>query len=70
MALTLATVEAAIEGLLTGAQSWTVDGISYNQASLSALIELRKQLKAEGGTGAGAAHAFGYRVRPLQPPEH
>ena len=68
MAMTLATVEAAIEGLLTGAQSFSVDGQSYTQASLSTLIELRKQLKKEGGKGG--AHPFGYRVRPMQPPEH
>jgi hypothetical protein len=70
MALTLATVETAIEGLLTGSQSWTVDGQSYTQASLPALIELRKQLKQEGGDGTSAAHPFGYRIRPLKPPEH
>ena len=68
MALTLATVETAIETLLSGGQSFSVDGVTYTQASLSGLMELRKQLKAEGGTGG--AHAFGYRVRPLQPPEH
>jgi hypothetical protein len=69
MALTLAAVETAIEGLLTGAQSFTVDGMSYTQASMGALLALRTQLKKEGG-GADGANAFGYRVRPLQPPEH
>jgi hypothetical protein len=68
MALTLATVETAIETLLSGGQSITIDGMSYSQASLPGLISLRKQLKTEGGTGG--AHAFGYRVRPLKPPEH
>jgi hypothetical protein len=68
MALTLATVEAAIEGLLTGAQSFSVDGQSYTQASLSTLIELRKQLKKEGGTGG--ANPFGFRVSSFKPPEH
>lgn len=70
MALTLAKVEAVIEGLMTGAQSFSLDGITYQQASLSNWIELRKQLKTEGGTGTGAAHAFGFRVRPMKPPEH
>ena len=70
MALTLASVEAAIEALMTGGQSFSIDGVSYNQANLSALIELRKQLKAEGGAGAGAAHAFGYRIAVQKPPEH
>jgi len=68
MALTLATVEAAIEALMSGAQSFSVDGLSYNHASLQSLIELRKQLKKEGGDGG--AHPFGYRVRPMKPPEH
>ncbi len=64
MALTLAVVEEAIEKLLTGGQSATVDGMSFTQASLSGLMEMRKQLKREGGD------PYGYRVRPLQPPEH
>ena len=68
MALTLATVEQAIEGLLTGAQSVTVDGQSYSQASLSSMLILRKQLKSEGGTGG--ASPFGFRMTPLKPPEH
>ena len=64
MALTVATVEAAIEALMGGAQSFTVDGMTYTQNRISALWEIRKQLKREAG------HAFGYRMRPLQPPEH
>ena len=68
MALTLATVETAIEGVISSGQSFTLDGITYTQASLPGLMELRKQLKTEGGTGG--ASAFGYRVRPLKPPEH
>ena len=47
MALTLATVETAIEALISGAQSWTVDGMTYSKASLPALWEARKVLKAE-----------------------
>jgi hypothetical protein len=70
MALTLATVETAIEGLLTGCQSFTVDGQTYVQSSMDSLLKLRTQLKSEGGTGTTAAHPFGYRVRPLKPPEH
>jgi hypothetical protein len=66
--MTLAQVNTAIETILTGGQSFSVDGVTYTQANLSGLMELRKQLKTEGGTGG--ASAFGYRVRPLQPPEH
>jgi len=47
MALTLASVETAIEGLLSSGQSVTLDGISYSKASLPALWEARKQLKLE-----------------------
>lgn len=47
MALTLATVETAIEGLIAGNQSVTVDGMSYTKASLPALWEARRVLKAE-----------------------
>ena len=67
MALTLATVETAIETVLAG-QSFTLDGQVYTMASLNALMELRKQLKREGGTGG--ADPFGYRVRPMKPPTH
>ena len=47
MALTLAVVESAIESLIAGSQSVTVDGMSYTKASLPALWNARKQLKAE-----------------------
>ena len=47
MALTLATVETAIEALIGGSQSVTIDGMSYSKASLSSLWAARKQLKAE-----------------------
>lgn len=67
MALTLATVETAIEGLIASGQSFSVDGVMYTQASLSGLMEIRKQLRREEGDHG---NAFGYRVRPLQPPEH
>ena len=64
MALTLATVEALIEAKLSGAQSFTIDGLSVTQYSLDTLMELRKQLKREAGS------AFGFRMQPLKPPEH
>ena len=68
MALTLATVETAIEALLTGSQSFTIDGQTYTQVALGSLMEMRKQLKSEGGTGG--ASPFGFRMTPLKPPEH
>ena len=68
MALTLATVETAIEALLTGSQSFTIDGQTYTQVALGPLMEMRKQLKREGG--AGSAHPFGFWMTRLKPPEH
>jgi len=67
MALTLAVVEEAIEKLLTGGQSVTVDGMSFSQASLDGLMKMRATLRKESGV---AGNAFGYSVRPLKPPEH
>ena len=54
----------ALETLLSGSQSVTIDGMSFSKSRLSDLMEMRKQLKREAG------HAFGYSMRPLKPPEH
>ena len=64
MALTLATVETAIEGLLSGAQTVSVDGMSYTKASLSSLIDLRRQLQNEGGS------RYGFGMQILKGPTH
>jgi len=64
MALTLATVEIAIENVASGLQSFTIDGQSYTNPSLNSLLAIRKQLKKEAGS------AFGFNMRPLKPPEH
>lgn len=47
MALTLASVETVIEGLIASGQSFSVDGLTYQQASLPSLLMLRDKLKAE-----------------------
>ena len=64
MALTVATVETAIEALLSGSQSVSVDGMSYTKANLKTLWDMRTQLKQEAG------HAFGFSMRQMIPPEH
>ncbi len=64
MALTIATVEAAIEGLLAGAASFTIDGLTVTQNSMSSLMKMRKELKQEAGS------PFGFSMRPLKPPVH
>ena len=52
MALTLATVETAIETLLSGGQSATVDGMTYTQASLPGLMEMRRELQREANVAS------------------
>lgn len=64
MALSVATLDAAIEGLLSGAQTVSVDGMSYTKASLSSLIDLRKQLLYESG------NRYGFGVATLRGPTH
>lgn len=53
MALTLATVETAIEAIQTTGQSFTVDGVTYNRGSLSTLVLLRDKLAAEESSVTG-----------------
>jgi hypothetical protein len=61
MALTVASVESAIELLIAGNQSASVDGVSYSKASLPALWEARKQLKLEAArTTRPTMRAFGF----------
>jgi len=44
--VTLAQVNTAIETILTGGQSFSVDGVSYTQANLASLQALRAELMA------------------------
>lgn len=44
MALTVATVNTAIEKITTTGQSYSLDGVSFSKANLSSLIELRDKL--------------------------
>jgi len=47
MALTLAAVESAIESLIAGAQTASLDGMTVTKASLPSLWAARSQLKSE-----------------------
>jgi len=47
MALTLDAVNTAIERIESGSQSFTLEGMTYSKANLSALITLRDRLLAE-----------------------
>ena len=49
MALTVATLNAAITGIIDSGQSFTQDGITYTAANLSSLIQLRDDLQEEAG---------------------
>ena len=53
MAVLLPDVETAIEAIQTGGQSYTLEGFTYNAASLSALIELRDRLRREDTRSTG-----------------
>ena len=54
MAVSLTDVETAIDKIQSGAQSFSVAGMTYSAADLATLIKLRETLKAEtartGGT--------------------
>lgn len=54
MALTSATVEAAIEAILDGAQSYNMDGRAVTKANLAELRALRKELKEEEAQATGS----------------
>ena len=45
--MTLAQVNTAIEAILTGGQSHSVDGVSYTAANLGTLQALRTELMAQ-----------------------
>jgi hypothetical protein len=64
MALTVATLDAAIIELLSGAQSVTVDGQTYVQASLTGMRLMRKDLLQEQGS------PYGFSTAILQGPTH
>ena len=58
MALTKATVEAAIEAIQTNGQSVSFDGVLYSAASLSTLISLRDKLAREEAATASTRPTF------------
>jgi hypothetical protein len=45
--MTLTQVNTAIETILTGGQSFTVEGVTYTQASLGTLQALRAEMMAQ-----------------------
>ena len=58
MAVTTTTVDAAITAIQDGGQSFTIDGMTYSQANLDALIRLRNQLRTESDRSDGTRPLF------------
>ena len=58
MAITLSEVEATITAIQTSGQAFTIDGITYSQANLASLIQLRSDLKGETDRSAGSRPTF------------
>jgi hypothetical protein len=53
MAITLAEVETAITAVQDNGQSVEMDGMTYDAANMSDLIELRRQINEDAGRVAG-----------------
>jgi len=53
MAVTLSTVDTMIEAIQSSGQMFTVDGVTYSQANLDALIRLREALQRDTERGDG-----------------
>lgn len=58
MSITLTEVETAITQVQTSGQSFTVDGITYSRANISALIQLRDKLQGASARSAGQRPVF------------
>jgi hypothetical protein len=58
MAITVAEVESAISAIQSGGQSVTIGEMSYSAANLSALIQLRDQIKRETDRTGGGRPTF------------
>jgi hypothetical protein len=58
MAINLPDIDAAIEAISGGSQSFTVDGMTYSKASLAALHQLRTDLIREQSRSAGNRPLF------------
>jgi hypothetical protein len=66
MAITLTEVETAIQQVETSGQGFTVDGVTYNRANLSALLALRDTLQRNADRESGARPVFrGFQFNTL-----
>ena len=58
MAIVLPDVDAAITAITGGAQSFSVDGMTYTRANLGALRQIRADLIREQGRSDGTRPLF------------
>lgn len=47
MALSVATIDAAIEAIISNGQRISIEGITYDRASLQSLIDLRDKIQSQ-----------------------
>ena len=55
---TVAEIDAAIKDIQDNGQSFTLNDITYNAATLSALVEFRNQLLRQEGRDSGSRPTF------------
>ena len=53
MAVTVESIDAAITSIQENGQSFTLDGVTYNAATLSTLYDYRQQLQNEAARANG-----------------
>jgi len=58
MAVTVDSIDAAITSIQDNGQSFTLDGVTYNAATLSTLYQYRDKLKDEAARASGARPLF------------
>ena len=58
MAVTVATLDAAITSINDGGQSFTLDGMTYTRGNVSALIQLRNKVQREAERSGGKRPLF------------
>jgi hypothetical protein len=58
MAVTVESIDAAICSIQENGQSFTLDGVTYNAATLSTLYDYRDRLQDEAARASGARPLF------------
>ena len=58
MAVTVESIDAAICSIQENGQSFTLDGVTYNAATLSTLYDYRSKIQGEEARASGARPLF------------